>query len=92
MKQELIDLVTNNLETVKQNKIKFEIDLIHSCDDGSMSKDGIIHELEHMFDRCITAEDVVNEIDLKDFGGDRCFFYLLEYTNVKRVILIKFVY
>jgi hypothetical protein len=72
IEQELIELVTNNLETVKRNKIKFEIDLIHSCYDGSMSKNGILYELEHMFDKCITVEDVINEIDFKDFGGDRC--------------------
>ena len=69
MTKEIIELVTNNLETVKANKIKFEIDLIHSCDDGSMSKEGVIYELEHMFDKCITAEDVINAINLKDFEG-----------------------
>ena len=85
MKQELIDLVSNNLETVKRNKIKFEIDLIHSCNDGSMSKDGVIYELEHMFDRCVTVEDVINEIDFKDFGGDRCCDEDL-YSNIKSLI------
>ena len=72
LNQELIDLVTNNLEIVKRNKIKFEIDLIHSCDDGSMNKNGILYELEHMFDKCNTVEDIINAIDFKDFGGDRC--------------------
>jgi hypothetical protein len=85
MKQELIDLVSNNLETVKRNKIKFEIDLIHSCYDGSMSKDDVIYELEHMFDRCVTVEDVINEIDFKDFGGDRCCDEDL-YSNIKSLI------
>ena len=83
--KKLINLVTNNLEIVKRNKIKFEIDLIHSCYDGSMSKDGVIHELKHMFDRCVTAEDVVNEIDFKDFGGDRCCDEDL-YDNIKSLI------
>jgi hypothetical protein len=70
MTKEIIELVSNNLETVKTNKIKFEIDLIHSCDDGSMSKEGVIYELEHMFDKCITIEDVINTINLKDFDGE----------------------
>lgn len=70
MTQELINLVSNNLETVKRNKIKFETDLIHSCYDGSMSKDGVIYELEHMFDRCVTVEDVINEISFKDGNDD----------------------
>jgi len=70
--QELIDLVTNNLEIIKQNKIKFEIELLDECDDGSVNKEDIIYELKYMFDRCVTVEDVINEIDLKDFGGDRC--------------------
>ena len=88
MKQELIDLVSNNLETVKRNKIKFEIDLIHSCYDGSMSKDDVIYELEHMFDRCVTVEDVINEIDFKDFGGDRCCDEDL-YNNIKSLFIIE---
>jgi hypothetical protein len=85
MKQKLIDLVSNNLEIVKRNKIKFEIDLIQSCYDGSMSKDDVIYELEHMFDRCVTVEDVINEIDFKDFGGDRCCDEDL-YNNIKSLI------
>jgi hypothetical protein len=50
-----------------------------------MSKDDVIYELEHMFDRCVTVEDVINEIDFKDFGGDRCCDEDL-YSNIKSLI------
>jgi hypothetical protein len=69
MTQELIDLVTNNLETVKRNKIKFEISLLDNYNDSSFSKESLVYELEHMFDRCVTVEDVINEISFKD-GND----------------------
>jgi len=69
MTQELIDLVSNNLETVKQNKIKFEISLLDNYNDSSFNKESLIYELEHMFDRCLTVEDVINEISFKD-GND----------------------
>ncbi len=71
MKNVIIKLVEENLETVKNNKIDFEVKLLKECSVNLKStEDEVENEISNiscLFNSCKTVEDVVDVICEKDF-------------------------
>ena len=72
MKSEIIKLVDENFEIVKNNKIDFEIKLLKECaEDLSATQDEVESEIGNikcLFDNCSSSEDGVDAICEKDFS------------------------
>jgi hypothetical protein len=71
MKNEIIKLVNENFETIKHNKIDFEIKLLRECATHlNATNDEVENEISKingLFNHCSTAEDVLDTICEKDF-------------------------
>jgi hypothetical protein len=71
MKNEIIKLVSENFETIKHNKIDFEIKLLRECATRlNATNDALeneISKIKGLFNHCSTAEDVLDTICEKDF-------------------------
>jgi hypothetical protein len=71
MKNEVIKLVNENFEIIKNNKIDFEIKLLKECainlNSTQTEVESEIGNINCLFDNCITAEDVVDMLCEKDF-------------------------
>jgi hypothetical protein len=91
MKNEIIKLVNENFEIVKNNKIDFEIKLLKECainlNASQTEVEDEIGNINCLFNHCTTAEDVVDTICEKDFS-DEYDDYLFEdlLSNIESLI------
>lgn len=95
MKNQLIQLVKENLELVKKSKINFEMGLVKETGGrlniSSYEIQGEIQNIRNMFLKCNTPEEVVDFICEKDFSDSYTDEYFDDlYENINDLIVSNY--
>jgi hypothetical protein len=84
MKNEILELIENNIELVKLNYISNELEILEECCDEDEDIDDEIEVINNLFSNATTAEEVAEVISTRDFDEVSYDNHLLE--NIKHVL------
>jgi len=84
MKNEILELIENNIELVKLNYISNELEILEECCDEDEDIDEEIEVINNLFSNATTAEEVAEVISTRDFDEVSYDNHLLE--NIKHVL------